>query len=143
MAQHHTKDKGDLGVAKAHADVVGQGFIVLFPATEHAPFDLVAYADGAFHRLQVKYRSARLGAITVHFRSVWNDRQGTHAKPADKAAVDIVCIYCPETDECYYIRPSDHGASVTLRIEPSRNGQRSRVLDAAGFRSLATRVGLR
>ena len=34
---HHTKDKGDLGVAKAHADLVSQGFVVLFPATEHAP----------------------------------------------------------------------------------------------------------
>jgi hypothetical protein len=137
MASHHTKDKGDLGVAMAHADVVRQGFVVLFPATEHAPFDLVAYADGVFHRLQVKYRSARSGAITVHFRSVWNDRQGTHATPTDKSAIDVVCIYCPETDDCYYIRPSEHGASVTLRVAPSRNGQRSGVLDAAMFRSLA------
>lgn len=38
MGRHHTKDKGDLGVAKAHADLVGKGFYVLFPATEHAPF---------------------------------------------------------------------------------------------------------
>ncbi|MCK9795756.1 group I intron-associated PD-(D/E)XK endonuclease [Isoptericola sp. 4D.3] len=137
MATHHTKDKGDLGVAKAHADLVGQGFVVLFPATEHAPFDLVAYADGRFVRLQVKYRAARAGTFTVHFRSVWNDRQGTHVKPTDKSAIDVVCIYCPETDRCYYVRPSDYAASVTLRITPSRNGQRSGVLDAARFRSLA------
>ncbi|GAB3092676.1 group I intron-associated PD-(D/E)XK endonuclease [Isoptericola nanjingensis] len=137
MAPHHTKDKGDLGVAKAHADIVSQGYVVLFPATEHAPFDLVAYADGVFCRLQVKYRASRAGAITVHFRSVWNDRQGTHAKPTDKTAIDVVCIYCPETDECYYVRPGDHGASVTLRITPSRNGQRNGVLDAATFRDLA------
>ncbi|GAA1971486.1 group I intron-associated PD-(D/E)XK endonuclease [Isoptericola halotolerans] len=143
MVQHHTKDKGDLGVAKAHADIVGQGFVVLFPATEHAPFDVVAYADGAFYRLQVKYRAARSGSITVHFRSVWNDRQGTHTKPVDKSAIDVVCVYCPETDACYYVRPSDHGASVTLRITPSRNGQRAGVLDAAGFRSLANLVGHR
>lgn len=140
MAPHHTKDKGDLGVAKAHADVVGQGFIVLFPATEHAPFDLVAYADGAFHRMQVKYRTARAGAITVHFRSVWNDRQGTHMKPTDKTAVDVVCIYCPETDECYYVRPTSYRASVTLRITPTKNGQRSGVVDARAFRSLADAV---
>ncbi|WP_371815001.1 group I intron-associated PD-(D/E)XK endonuclease [Mycobacterium sp. DL440] len=42
VGRHHTKDKGELGVAKAHADLVGKGFYVLFPATEHAPFDLVA-----------------------------------------------------------------------------------------------------
>ena len=39
---HHTKTKGDLGVAKAFAYLVEQGYVVLFPATEHAPFDLVA-----------------------------------------------------------------------------------------------------
>lgn len=33
VGRHHTKDKGDLGVAKAHADLVGKGFYVLFPAT--------------------------------------------------------------------------------------------------------------
>ncbi len=46
MVRHHTKDKGDLGVAKVHADLASQGFTVLFPATEHAPFDLVAYEAG-------------------------------------------------------------------------------------------------
>ena len=134
VVAHHTKDKGDLGVAKVHADLVGKGFTVLFPATEHAPFDLVAYADGEFHRLQVKYRSARAGAVIVQFRSMWADRNGTHITPTDKGAIDTVCIYCPETDECYYVQPAAHGASVTLRIAPSKNGQQAGVLNAAAFR---------
>ena len=136
MVRHHTKDKGDLGIAKVHADLVSKGFTVLFPATEHAPFDLVAYAAGEFHRLQVKYRSARAGAVKVQFRSMWADRNGTHMTPMDKGAIDTVCIYCPETDECYYVRPDAHGTSVTLRIAPSRNGQQAGVLDAAAFREL-------
>jgi hypothetical protein len=140
MVRHHTKDKGDLGIAKVHADLVSQGFTVLFPATEHAPFDLVAYAGGEFHRLQVKYRSARAGAVKVQFRSMWADRNGTHTTPMDKAAIDTVCIYCPETDECYYVRPDAHGTSVTLRIAPSRNGQQAGVLDAAAFRELSRAV---
>jgi hypothetical protein len=61
-------------IANVHADLVSQGCTVLFPATEHAPFDLVAYAAGEFHRLQVKYRSARAGAVKVQFRSMWADR---------------------------------------------------------------------
>lgn len=136
MASHHTKDKGDLGIAKAHADLAAKGFTVLFPATEHAPFDLVAYASGQFHRLQVKYRSARGGAIKVHFRSMWSDRNGTHMTPIDKHAIDAVCIYCPDTDECYYVRPGAHGSSVTLRIAPSRNSQQAGVLNASAFREL-------
>lgn len=134
MARHHTKDKGDLGVAKVHADLVSQGFTVLFPATEHAAFDLVAYLDGEFYRLQVKYRSARSGAVLVKFRSMWADRNGTHTTPMDKSAIDVVCIYCPDTDQCYYVRPDAHGASVTLRIAPSKNGQHQGVLEAAAFR---------
>jgi len=51
-----------------------------------------------------------------------------------------VCIYCPETDECYYIRPGAHGASVTLRIAPSRNGQQAGVLDATAFREMPRAV---
>lgn len=134
MALHHTKDKGDLGTAKAHADLVGRGFMVLFPATEHGAFDLVAYLDGAFHRIQVKYRSVRSGAISVEFRSVWADRHGTHMKPSDKSEVDVICIYCPDTDECYYVRPSDYRQSVSLRVTPARNGQVTGVLLAADFR---------
>lgn len=136
MASHHTKDKGDLGVAKAFADLVTKGFTVLFPATEHAAFDLVAYRAGAFVRVQVKYRCARAGVVKLNLRSTWADRHGVHSVPIDKDAVDAICIYCPDTDECYYIRPTDHGVSVNLRIEAPRNGQQKRILAAAAFRDL-------
>ena len=136
MTTHHTKDKGDLGVAKAHADLVGKGYIVLFPTTEHAPFDLVAYREGRFLRIQVKYRAARDGAVAVKFSTTWADRNGTHIKAIDKAAIDLMCIYCPDTDECYYVRSTGFRASVQLRVEPSRNNQRTGVLLASDFRQL-------
>ena len=138
MAAHHTKDKGDLGTAKAHADLVGLGFMVLFPATEHGEFDLVAYRDHTFHRVQVKYRAAKAGAISMNFRSVWADRNGTHTKPSDKSQVDVVCIYCPDTDRCYYVRPQDFGQSVTLRLSPSINRQVRGVHLAADFLAFPT-----
>jgi hypothetical protein len=79
---HHTKVKGDLGVLKAQADLCEQGFVILVPMTEHAPFDLVAYKDGVFKRVQVKCRTIdKTGAICVHFRSSWADRNGTHYTP--------------------------------------------------------------
>lgn len=137
MRAHHTKTKGDLGVAKAYADLVAQGYLVLFPATEHAAFDLVAYRDGVFQRVQVKYRTAKAsGAVEVAFKSAWNDRNGHHVRRLDKAEVDLFCVYCPDTDECYYFRPGDHGESLTLRIAPSRNNQRARVWLAASFRAV-------
>src|SRR5690349_6859176 len=120
MGAHHTKDKGDLGVAKAHADLAAKGWTVLFPSTEHAPFDLVAYRDGRFLRVQVKYRSAHRGALEVRFRSNWTDRNGMKHVPVDKTTIDLLCIYCPDTDACYYVDPWQHRASVTIRVTSSR-----------------------
>ena len=60
--------------------------------------------------------------------------------PTDKGAIDAVCIYRPETDECYYVRPAEYGSSVTLRVVPSRNGQQAGVLHAAAFRELLPAV---
>jgi hypothetical protein len=139
---HHTKSKGDLGVAKAFADLVEQGHLVLFPTTEHAPFDLVAYDAGSFVRVQVKYRAARRGVVRVELASNWTDRHGTHRAPMDKSEVDILCVYCPDTDECYYVRPDAYVATITLRITPTANGQRIGVWPAEQFRRLVPSLRL-
>jgi PD-(D/E)XK nuclease superfamily protein len=131
---HHTKDKGDLGVAKAHADLVAQGFMVLFPTTEHAAFDVVAYRDATFVRVQVKYRSAKLGVIKVEMKSTWSDTHGVHKRPIDKSQVDVVCVYCPDTDECYYFDPSAYGRDVSLRLAATRNNQAARINVASTLR---------
>ena len=132
---HHTKQKGDLGVMKAQLDLFEQGFIILNPITEHAPFDLVAYKDKNFLRIQVKYKSVdKTGSITVHFRSCWADKNGTHMQPVDKGEVDIYCIYCPNTDECYYFNPSEFRSSVTLRVITPKNNQSKNINLAADYR---------
>ncbi|MCG8378917.1 MAG: group I intron-associated PD-(D/E)XK endonuclease [Proteobacteria bacterium] len=129
---HHTKQKGDLGVLKAQLDLFEQGFIILSPMTEHATFDLVAYKDRKFLRIQVKYKSVdKTGSITVHFRSCWADKNGTHMQPVDKSEVDIYCVYCPDTDECYYFNPAEFNRSVTLRVKMPKNNQSKNVKLAA------------
>jgi hypothetical protein len=47
MKIHHTKNKGDLGVLKAQADLYLKGYLVCIPLTEHAPFDVVIYKEGS------------------------------------------------------------------------------------------------
>jgi hypothetical protein len=132
---HHTKEKGDLGVLKAQVSLCEQGFTILLPATEHAPFDLVAYKDGIFKRVQVKYKSLdRTGAVTIHFRSCWADKSGTHLRPVDKGEIDLYCIYCPDTDECYYLDPGRYDKSVTLRVKTPKNNQRRNVHFTVDYR---------
>ena len=132
---HHTKSKGDLGVLKAQVDLFEQGFTLFMPLTEHSPFDLVAYRNGEFQRVQVKYRAVDgTGKVTVKFATCWADRHGTHTLPVDKHDVDVYCIYCPDTDDCYYLDPRRFGSSVSLRVEKPKNGQRKNVHFAADFR---------
>jgi len=136
MAQsHHTKSKGDLGVLKAQVDLFEQGFTICVPQTEHSPFDLVAYKNGEFRRVQVKYRAVgKNGALDIKFSTCWSDKHGTHIVPIDKNEVDLFCVYCPDTDECYYLEPNKFRSNVSLRVEASKNCQIKRVHFAADFR---------
>jgi hypothetical protein len=135
---HHTKDKGDLGVLKAQADLAAQGFMVLLPLTEHAPFDLVIYKDRVFQRVQVRYRACdSRGRLDVSLRSIWNDKHGTHVVFMDKAEVDIVCVYCPDTDACYYFNPHQVNKSVSLRVRPPANNQRKAIRMAEKYRRMS------
>lgn len=136
MRNHHTKNKGDLGVLKAKCDLHEKGYLILNPETEHAPFDLVAYADGVFITIQVKYRALRNGSVTAKFSTCWADKQGTHEVPIDKSLIDLYCIYCPDTDECYYLRPTDFGYSVALRVETPKNGQIKGINLASDYREI-------
>ncbi len=132
---HHTKGKGDLGVLKAQVDLFEQGFTIFVPQTEHCPFDLVAYKNGEFHRVQVKYRSIdRFGKIDVKFSTCSTDKHGTHTRPIDKDEIDLYCVYCPETDQCYYLEPGKFGSNVSLRVEAPKNGQSKGVNFASDFR---------
>ena len=132
---HHIKEKGDLGVLKAQVDLFEQGFTIFSPQTEHSPFDLVAYKNGEFRRVQVKYRSKdQYGKIDIKFSTCWTDRNGTHTVPVDKTEIDLYCVYCPDTDECYYLEPGKFGSNVSLRVEAPKNGQKSGINFAADFR---------
>jgi hypothetical protein len=133
--RHHTKDKGDLGVLKAQLDLFEQGYVILNPVTEHAPLDLVAYRDGVFNRIQVKYKSVdRTDSITVHFCSCRMDKHGTHMRHVNKEEIALYCIYCPDIESCYYLDPYDYGKSVTLRVKTPENNQQQKARLADDYR---------
>ncbi len=136
MFRDHTKNKGDLGVAKAHCDLVSKGFLVLTSLTEHASFDLVAYDGTRFRRIQVKYRNAVRGSITVRMENWWADKNGSHGKRISKDQIDLFCVYCPETDECYYIDPAQVQTYISRRISKPRNNQAKKLHLAEDFRGV-------
>lgn len=134
---HHTKNKGDLGVLKAQVDLYEKGYMILTPQTEHAPFDLVIYKSNNFKRVQVKYRELNSkGVLEVRFRSSYSTSKGVMMNVVDKAEIDVYCVYCPQTDECYYFNPSLYNKSVTLRVEAPKNNQLQNILFAKDYREV-------
>lgn len=134
MVNHHTKNKGDLGVLKAQVALSEQGYTILIPLSEHQSFDIVAYKDGIFKRVQVKFRQMRKdGTIEIPFKSSWSDSKGVHTRKADKSSVDVYAIYCPDTDQCYFLDPHAFGDVVTLRVNTPKNSQSKKIHFASDF----------
>lgn len=134
--RHHTKDKGDIGLACVMADLLKHDIQVALPVSEHLPFDLIAiHPRGAMAKVSVKYRvMKRTGVVTVFTRSSWNDRNGTHHRHHEPGDYDAVAIYCPDTDECYYLLASEFAPSGrTVRITSPRNNQMTGVCLARMF----------
>ena len=102
---HHTKEKGDIGLAKIIADLSVKGLKVLTPLSEHLPFDLVAYSfeTDKFYKVQCKYKTSVGNSLKVDLRSCYASGSGYESKRYDVASFDILAIYSPFLDKCLYI----------------------------------------
>ena len=77
------------------------------------------------------------GCITVPFFTSWADRHGVHTALINKDGVDLMCLYCPDTNKCYYIDPKRHGRRcAALRLVPTRNNQKKHILYAEMFTTI-------
>jgi hypothetical protein len=118
---HKTASKGNISVAKATADLLIRGFEVLTPVCSTSPFDLVIYKKGVFRRVQVKYISAVNGVLQVtSFRkSIWNGK----VRKVKNVEIDIICVFNPETNLCYYLTASQ--TPISIRISPPKNNYKT------------------
>ena len=97
--------------------------------TEHSPFDLVVYKGGVFKRVQVKYRELNArGILEVRFRSSYSTASGVATKEVNKEEIDVYCVYCPQTDCCYYFNPKLFSKSISLRVDSPKNKQEKKLI---------------
>jgi hypothetical protein len=137
MSTHHTKTLGDLGVLKAQVDLYLKGYWVSVPLTEHAPFDLIITQNGTSQTVQVKSRSLnRRGCLEIPFRQSYSTSNGVQTVQWNKNEIDLVCVYCPETDECYYFDPKKFNQSLTLRVKTPKNNQKQGIHLAKDYREI-------
>jgi hypothetical protein len=141
MRYHHTKNKGDLGAIKAMADMTAKGWSVFVGLSEHQAFDFAAYREGRFLRVQAKYRALYKGLIYLQLNSNWSDRNGTHHVPLDRNAIDVLAIYVPDTDRCYYVDIKAHpSGTISLRFDPCLNNNKKRIRWAEDFLEIPATV---
>jgi hypothetical protein len=138
--RHHTKDKGDLAVARVIVDLARAGIRVCLPLSEHLPFDVLAVSPsrGALRRVQVKCATAnKRGAAELKLRRTHADRRGTHSTHIRLDETDAFAVFSPETDTVYYVRRDEIPAEVcsvfVLRLTPAKNRQTARTRLASDF----------
>ena len=111
-------------MAYAQLELTKQGWLVCLPQTEHAPFDLVAYKDGVFKRVQVKHKKKRFGSLEAR----WDKYIGF---------IDVMCLFEPEEERCYFVPLTSGNRNVTIRVDEPKNHRRKGIRLASDFLLLA------
>lgn len=137
--EHHTKDKGDIGVAVIIADLYKKGLKVLTPMSEHLPFDIVAYdpASDDFYKVQCKYsKLSNKNTVYVKLVTSYATQHGSFSSRYKKNSFDVIATYCPEMSSVYYISSEfadTYKSGITLRTESASNKQEVSVNYAKDF----------
>jgi PD-(D/E)XK endonuclease len=74
----------------------------------------------------VKYRTLKNGMIGISFRSNYYDSKRIYSKHVIFDEIDIYAVYCPETEQVYYVPVDEINKSavkLNLRVAPAKNGQ--------------------
>jgi hypothetical protein len=125
---------GDLAELEISIALVRAGKCVLNPLSAGCRYDLaIDEGDGRVIRIQCKSAVLRSGRITFRTYSMSRTNPGR----TYHGEVDAFGIYCSETHETYLVpMTAIHacGTMASLRVVPSRNGQRQGVRQASDFR---------
>ena len=134
---HHTKHKGDIGLARVISDLIEKGYVPCIPLSEHQSYDLVVVLDkGKIVKLQVKYTSLQdNGTVEVRFRRNWTDKNGTHTEHYKQEEFDYYAIYCPEKGTVIYV-PNNSSCPKAIRFDKPANNQKRSVKWANDYREI-------
>lgn len=129
-----TTAQGDVTETQIAAALVLTGMKVLRPLSSASRYDLlIDHEDGRFTRVQCKTGVLRRGC--VEFRLYSTSGHDPRARPY-AGQVDAFGVYCPQTRRSYLVPMTDLSECrlfATLRVEPTKNGQRLRTRSAEEF----------
>jgi hypothetical protein len=132
----HPKAIGDRSTMAAMLALNDAGFAVSIPFGENVRYDLIIDDGQRLARVQCKTGRLRRGAVLFNVCSCY----GHHLRPGEarrdyRGQVEYFVVYCADT-KCVYLIPIDDlpvSNQASLRVEPSRNGQRVGIRNAGDY----------
>ena len=145
MEELSTQAKGEIAKLKAELRAAEKGWIVSRTA-EGSRYDLVLDDGKKLYRVQVKYGNGKStnsqGAICLSLRKFVGDdlRRSPEYRKLPRRAytkeeIDAVVVYIPRIDKICWFGPDvfDNKADLMIRYEPSKNGQKKKIIFAADY----------
>lgn len=122
---------------KVAADLIDRGCRLSIPFGEDCDYDLIADYEGRLHRVQVKHTRSDGQIVLVRCRSHSLTNGKVRAtKRYTAEMVDWIAVYDCTSERCFYCPSRELGrgrASLTLRLQPARNGQQLGIRDAEDY----------
>ena len=118
----NTKKIGDIGESAIISEFVYYGISVYLPFGDNEAFDLLAYFDGKFQKIQVK-TSSKIKDGKIDFKLGVRRYNADHSYSTDE--VDYFALYCIENRKCYLYQNTEksNSRSIFLRVSSPLQGQ--------------------
>jgi hypothetical protein len=131
----NTSRTGEVSRTQVMAALVLQGKMVLVPLADYHRYDLAIDDGDRFVRVQCKTGRLNKGAIVFNPCSIDSQsKQGGCIRKGYAEQVELFGVYCPELRKCYLVPVKDVPTNeCCLRVDPPRNGQKTRIRWAADY----------
>jgi hypothetical protein len=131
-----TDQKGAIAEAKIAAAAIERGIGVYRPLFEGGRCDLILEIEGKLLRVQCKWAPRQGEVVVIRCYSCRRAREGMRKRSYTPEEIDAFGAYCADLDRCYLVpidRVRSSTRSISLRLSPTRNSQRRRILWADDF----------
>lgn len=122
------QEKGDLAVCCAIASICMAGYKVSLPISESQRYDLIIEKNNVCKTAQVKFCSEyKSGVLRLDLRSKWSNTSGAHKKLRNISDYDILIIYSPDCNRCFYFKAKDfvNTSTICLRLRRPKQMQKT------------------
>ena len=133
----NTKDKGNIGEAKAITYLLENGYAVLIPFGDNTQYDVVAEKNNKFTRIQIKFVSISKGILRIPLYRCTSKNGKQVMKKYTPANVDEIWAYCPDNNNLYRIPISNCCGNANIYIlrikQPKYTYKDNRIKYAADY----------